>query len=1051
MPAVTIKPTDAAIRRYQETLERLRRQNVTHEGGLRRAFGALLRETSRKCDWTLIEELRVSGGRVRPDGTLRDRWQLPHGYWEAKDSGDDLEVEIRRKRERGYPFSNIIFEDTHYAVLYQNERRVLRADCAVRKEVAELLTQFYSHEMEDFSSFEQAVADFADKVPDIARGLQGHIDAARAGNPAFQRAFADFMALCREALNPNISREAVEEMLIQHLLTERLIRKVFNQENFVRRNVIAAEVEKVIDALTSQHFNRREFLGSLDRFYLAIEKAAGRLQDFRDKQGFINTVYERFFQGFSVRVADTHGIVYTPQEVVDFMVAATDELLQREFGKRLGDEGICVIDPCTGTGNFVVNMLGHVARHNRRELERFYRERLFANEVMLMPYYIASLNIEHEFYRLTDQYEPFEGICFVDTLDLAEGDMPEMFPEFSQKNSERVGRQKNAKINVLIGNPPYNVGQISENDNNKNRKYDVIDRAIRETYAKDSKATLKNQLYDAYVRFFRWATDRLEDRDGIVCFVSNNGFLDGFAFDGMRKHLAADFDTLYLVDLKGNVRKDSMREGYPIGEKHTVFGLSAMVGISIAVLSRNRNCEQRRIYYADVDWKSTREDKFAFLAAAQSLSGLNPNAIFPNSKHDWFPPQYAKEFAGFISLGSKEAKASKSNSSLSVETIFKTYSGGVKTNRDAVVYDYDELALQLRMRDFIRAYNAQVDLFKREGKPDNVDGFVDYSLIKWDGTLKGHLRKLRDTNYDPSRIRNSLYRPFTKRNLYFDHLLINSIYRQPYFFPSEVTERENLLIWVKVGSAWPMFALMADRIVDLLPQSGSQCFPLYTYDADGTNRRENVTDWALARVRDNYGDPSISKLDIFHYVYGLLHHPGYRERHADSLRRELPRIPLAPDFAAFRDAGRELARLHLNYERERPWPLDWEVAAPERPIDYRVEKMRPGKRVPSADGDFKIFDSLQYNDTLTLQGIPPEAFRYRLGTRSALEWVIDQYRVKTDKRSGIVSDPNAWSEDPQYIVNLVGRVITVSMETVKIVDGLAGLALLDRKQNLAID
>ena len=262
--------------------------------------------------------------------------------------------------------------------------------------------------MADFSSFEEAVARFAGEVPQIAQGIQARIEEAQRSNPAFQCAFAEFMTLCRDALNPNISREAVEEMLIQHLLTERIIRKVFDQENFVRRNVIAAEVEKVIDALTSQHFNRHEFLGSLDRFYLAIERAADRLTDFRDKQGFINTVYERFFQGFSVRVADTHGIVYTPQEVVDFMCAATEELLQREFGLRLGDEGVCVIDPCTGTGNFIVNLLGRVARNNRRELERFYKERLFANEVMLMPYYIASLNIEHEFYRLSGRYEAFE-------------------------------------------------------------------------------------------------------------------------------------------------------------------------------------------------------------------------------------------------------------------------------------------------------------------------------------------------------------------------------------------------------------------------------------------------------------------------------------------------------------------------------------------------------------------------------------------------------------------------------------------------------------------
>ena len=285
-----------------------------------------------------------------------------------------------------------------------------------------------------------------------------------------------------------------------------------------------------------------------------------------------------------------------------------------------------------------------------------------------------------------------------------------------------------------------------------------------------------------------------------------------------------------------------------------------------------------------------------------------------------------------------------------------------------------------------------------------------------------------------------MYRPFTLKALYFDHMLIERRYQFPYIYPTQECEKENVLLWVKVGADWPMFTLAVRSIVDLLPQGGTQCFPLYTYDADGTNRRENVTDWALATFRDNYGDPGIEKLDIFHYVYGLLHHPGYRERHADSLRRELPRIPLAPDFHAFRDAGRDLARLHLNYERERVWDLEWEIDQ-ERPIDYRVEKMRPLKRVQSEDGDFRIFDSLEYNDTLTLRGIPAEAFRYRLGTRSALEWVIDQYRVKTDKRSGIVSDPNAWG-DQRYIVDLVGRVITVSVETVKIVDGLAGLELL---------
>ncbi len=996
----------------------------------------MLRVTARKRDWTLIEELRVSGGRVRPDGTLRDRWQLPHGYWEAKDGRDDLEVEIRRKRERDYPFSNIIFEDTKTAILFQNERRILQADCNNRTELAGLLTQFYRHETPDFSSFEEAVARFAGEVPQIAQGLQGRINEARVSNVAFQRASADFMALCSEALNPNISRAAVEEMLIQHLLTERLIRRVFDQENFVRRNVIAAEVEKVIDALTGQHFNRREFLGSLDRFYLAIEKAAGSLADFSDKQGFINTVYERFFQGFSVRVADTHGIVYTPQEVVEFMVAATDELLQREFGKKLGDADVCVIDPCTGTGNFVINLLRRVARENRQQLERFYRERLFANEVMLMPYYIASLNIEREFYDQSGRYEAFDGLCFVDTLDLAEGDMPELFPEFSQRNSERVERQKAAKINVIIGNPPYNVGQLNENDNNKNRKYEHVDQRVRETYVANSSAILNAKTYDAYVKFFRWASDRLEGRDGIVCFISNNNFLDSISFDGMRYELLKDYTRVYHLDLHGNVRRNPKLSG----TTHNVFGIQVGVGITVAV--RSSAHEYHELFYHQVPEYDRKEEKLSYLAKCTEcqnsvLETVKWEQLLPDSQNTWLKPENADEYATFSPLGTKGAKTSKA---LDVKTVFKTYSLGMATNRDAVIHSFGQDALLKRIELFVEDFNAEVDRYKRHGKPEDVDNFVRYERIKWGRDLKGHLKRLHYLNFDETKPRNTLYRPFSKRLLYFDRKLINMIYRQPYFFPTTESEQDNSAICVSgVASSKPFQSLISNHLLCLDTLEKTQCFPFYTYDADGTNRRENVTDWALAQFRERYGDAGISKLDIFHYVYGLLHHPGYRERHADSLRRELPRIPMAPDFAAFRDAGRELARLHLNYEHERPWQLDWETA--DGPVDYRVEKMRPLKRVQSEDGDYRIFDSLQYNDTLTLRGIPAEAFRYRLGTRSALEWVVDQYRVKTDKRSGIVSDPNAWSDDEQYIVNLLGRVLRVSVETVTIVDDLAGLPL----------
>ena len=543
MARITIQPNDRNLAKYYQTIKELREtKSDLSEGNTRRAFGALLAGLGRRRKLTLIEERQMrsktTGGSIRTDGSLVDTFDRPYAHWEAKDSAVNLDAEIKKKIEVGYPDDNIIFEDTRTAVLYQGGYEARRTAIREKKNFAELLTQYLNYKAEQFENFNWAAQSYGEQIREIATQLKDKIEAAHQDNPGFQRQFGEFMALCRSSLNPNISLEAVDEMLIQHLMTEPIIRRVFNVPHFAQTNVIAAKIEDVIRSLTSAYFNRSDFYGGpLDKFHRAIEEASEDL-DFSDKQTFINSVYEKFFQGYSVKVADTHGIVYTPQEIVDFMCAAVEEVLESEFGKKFGDEGVTVIDPATGTGNFVVNLLRRAHKRNRRNFEDFYRERLFANEVMLMPYYIASLNIEREYYELTGRAAPFEGLCFVDTLDLARERQMMMFTE---ANTARVERQKAADINVIIGNPPYNVGQVNENDNNKNRKYDVIDQRIRETYAKDSKATLKNKLSDAYVKFFRWASDRLEDRDGIVCYVSNNSFVDQIAFDGMRKHLFQDF------------------------------------------------------------------------------------------------------------------------------------------------------------------------------------------------------------------------------------------------------------------------------------------------------------------------------------------------------------------------------------------------------------------------------------------------------------------------------------------------------------------------------
>ena len=1022
MPTLNLKPTHKPVKSYYATLDQFAKLGVTHETAVRAAFQGLLEHCARQCRWTLVPEVGVSTGRGRRivvDGALVDDFRLTHGCWEAKDIHDDLPAEVERKFAAGYPRDNILFQTPRRAMLWQNGRLALDADLTDAGQLIETLQMFFGYRPQEYAAWEEAVAQFKDRVADIGQGLAQLIQQERKSNSTFTAAFAEFLDKCRQSINPNLAEAAVEEMLIQHLLTERLFRTVFNRPAFTRRNVIAFEIENVIDALTSHSFSRDEFLSSLDRFYVAIERTAATISDFSHKQHFLNTVYEQFFQGFSIKVADTHGIVYTPQPIVDFMVRSVAEILEREFGRSLADEGVHIIDPFVGTGNFIVRMMREIPR---TALARKYASELHCNEVMLLPYYIASMNIEHEFYDATNRYEPFKGICLVDTFDLAED---RQLPLFAPENTQRVESQKDAPMFVVIGNPPYNVGQVNENDNNKNRKYETMDKRVAETYAKDSKATLKRAISDPYVKAIRWAADRIGE-EGIVAFVTNNSFLDAVAFDGMRKHLTDDFDAIYVLDLGGNVRKNPKLSG----TTHNVFGIQVGVSINLLVKKNSMTYSQVDMFYTCVDEFWRKEEKYRYLEAKEQYGNIEWTPIRPDNRHTWLTEGLHTEFETFVPLGSKEAKANKDEEA---DVIFRMFSNGAKTNRDAWVYNFSPDALTKNMERMIDSYNEQVfKWMQRETQNTSVDDFVDYDneSISWSRDLKVKLKRGRLTEFSALRMRTSLYRPFTKSNLYFDRVMNDVVSVFPSIFPTPASEKENLAICVSgLASSKSFQTLMADLIpcFDILEKT--QCFPYYIYDEDGSNRRENITEWALDRFRSHYHDDTISKWDIFHYVYGLLHHPAYRERYQANLKRELPRIPFAPDFRAFAEAGARLAPIHVGYEEQPEYRLR-QVETPDAPLDWRVEKMRLSKDRTQ----------LRYNSFLTLDGVPEAAFGYRLGNRSALEWVIDQYRVKTDKRSGIVNDPNR-GDDPEYIVRLIGKVISVSLETVEIVEGLPELGV----------
>lgn len=961
-----IAPNDPLIKAYLKDLQHLKSQSVAHELGLRGPFQTLLDKAAKKRGWTLVPELATySGGkRVVPDGTVRDEFRLARGWWEAKDTTDQLATEIQKKLKAGYPARNTIFENTEVAVLYQDRDEAGEFALNEPLKVADLLSRFLSHDESDEREFLRAMDEFKSRIPDLAQSLREHIGDAHRMNHKFRESFDGFLTICRASLNPELSATNVDEMLIQHLLTERLMRNLFQNPEFTSRNVIAREVSGVIGALTSGSFSTAEFLKRLDPYYKAIERAGADLNHFTEKQDFLNSVYEQFFQKFSPETADTHGIVYTPREIVDYMNSAVESALKEEFAFTLDSPEVVILDPCTGTGNFIVNL---IERISGKALAQAYQHRLFANEVMLLPYYVASLNIEHAYFERMRDHEPFPGLCFVDTLDMAEARQISLF---TPANTERVESEKAAAVTVIIGNPPYNVGQKNENDNNKNRKYKVVDGRVRETYSKDSQASSKSKLDDPYVKFFRWASDRLQGRDGIVCLVSNNSFVDQHVFDGMRKHLLKDFEHIDHLDLHGNVRHNPKLSG----TAHNVFGIQVGVGITLAV---KKSGATKRLRYHRVPDFWRREEKLRFLEAGD----VSWQTLTPDAQSTWLVPEHAEEHRGFLSLGD----------------LFGIRTLGLNTNRDAIVYDFARARLVDRMQRVVCEYNVEVDRHRRDVGAD----FADH--IQWSSRLKECLLRGQYAEYADSKVRLATYRPFSKRWVFFDSVLNQRTFQWPRINGSVICVTD-------IASEKPFMVLACDSIVDLHlvgAGAGTKCFPL-----------SHLKDTAVAQFGQHYADASITKEAIFHYIYAILHHPGYRERYGSNLKRELPRIPFAPAFTPFATAGKELARLHSDYETLEPWPLR-EIEAKGVPYSQRVQKM---KLSPDRH-------SLYVTPSLTLDGIPPEVFEYRLGSRSALEWVIDQYQVKGD------SDPNR-EDDPGYIIRLVGQVVRLSVDTVHIVNSL---------------
>jgi predicted helicase len=887
---------------------------------------------------------------------------------------------------------------------------------------------------------------WADDVVDITANQTARINAILAqANAELGEQFEAFLDGLKANLNDSIDRDDAVSMLSQHLITKPVFDALFEHDSFAAHNPVSLTMQSMVNALAGHGLDAET--AKLDKFYDSVRKRASQIETPAGRQTVIHELYESFFKKAFPKQSSSLGVVYTPVEIVDFILRAADDVCRQEFGYGLTDEGVHILDPFTGTGTFIVRLLeSGIIRPE--DLARKYAHELWANEIMLLAYYIACVNIETTYQALARRqqpddpdvsYTPFPGATLTDTFQITEdGDRADT--SLIPVNNDRIDAQLAAPIKVIVGNPPYSAGQGSANDDNANLKYATLDARIADTYAARSTATLKNSLYDSYIRAFRWATDRLGDQ-GVVAFVSNNGWVDGNTADGLRRTFADEFSDIWIYNLRGNARTAGLRRQQEGGG---VFNVGARTGVAVLVATKRTSTDGPcTIRYYGVADHQTREEKLTGIDRA-SLGTTDWEPIVPNEAADWLNQRTAG-FDTYPAIGAAGAASSPS--------YFSLQSGGLKTNRDAWCYNFSRSALEGHMTATISAFNHEAS--QRYSDASSLS--LDSTQISWSSGLTPRALRAEQHRFCPGGVREAIYRPFSAQFAYFDDAFNDRRGRLPIMFPTAHHQNRGLLVIApRPGTDFGVIA------TNLLPDLSfftytTQFFARWTYekvaatdqellleagDVDqwGYRRVDNITDGILKLYRDKFG-PQVSKDDIFYYVYGVLHSEQYRTRFAADLKRMLPRIPLAAstaDLDAFVAAGRKLADLHVNYETVEPYPL-----AEQAPLQtmtpwdtYRVEKMRWADKTTKK--------AIIYNKHVTLGDIPAEAHRYMLGSRSALEWLIDRYQVKTDKDSGIVNDPNDWCRehgDPRYIVNLIKRVTRVSVETMKTVDSLPALPL----------
>lgn len=860
-------------------------------------------------------------------------------------------------------------------------------------------------------------------------------------NEKHKEAFEKFLTGLQQNINSSITQKQAIEMLSQHIITKPVFEALFENYSFVSNNPVSKSMQNMLDILEEEQ-NNADF-ETLQRFYDSVKRRVDGIDNAEGKQKIIVELYDKFFKTAFPKMVEQLGIVYTPVEIVDFIIHSVNDVLKQEFDADISDENIHILDPFTGTGTFITRLIQSGLLYPKDLLRKFQHE-LHANEIVLLAYYIATVNIENALHDQLDskEYHPFEGIVLTDTFQLSEAEDNKIFSAMFPENSKRLEIQRRAPIRVIVGNPPYSIGQKSANDNAQNQKYTKLDKRIEETYAKKSSAGLSKSLYDAYIKAFRWSSDRLDENGGIIAFVSNGAWIDGNSTDGFRKSLEEEFSSVWVFNLRGNQRTSgelSRKEGGKI------FGSGSRTPIAITLLVKNPKSKNQKaiIHYHDIGDYLNREEKLSIISNFKSVSNMQFKMLQPNEHGDWIN-QRNDAFSTYIPIEPDK----KGN--LKAQSFFNTYAVGVNTGRDAWAYNFSKSNLASNMKNMIAFYTLQKNKYKnikRSNGKVKVENFIDTNPLKisWTRSLRKDVEKQKEHIFHVNEIKFSMYRPFTKEYLYFNRGFNEAIGLSPMFFPNE--KIINKVICISPSPNDGLAVLMSDKIANLHFNGDSQCFPLYYYEEvdkksqslfDQTSegekdyiRRDAISDFILERAKKQYGK-NVSKEDIFYYVYGFLHSPKYREEFASDLKKMLPRLPLidnVKEFWAFSKAGRKLADLHINYENIEPYP-DVVIDGEESKF-YKVDKMRFPKK------DQK--ETILFNSKITISNIPLKAYQYTVNGKSAIEWIMERYQVKTDKKSGIKNDPNDWAIEvgnERYILDLLLSIINVSVQTIDIIDEL---------------